>query len=188
MIACVKVSTSGVPKPMSEATPSKTPTKHTNTPSTPRTPSVRRRREDNDSEEDTPRKKKEKFWNDVLARSNKDLEGKIKESSGEAKPALSSEMKGRGGQYMPNCVSKEEKHPNIVMLRDFSNHLSMGEDVGEARGGQSREDESHNEFGPTWTDANSEAPHSVLSDSTRATDDSLQNLCFYIFDTIFANL
>ena len=53
---------------------------------------------DNDSEEDTPRKKnkKEKIRSNIKA-SNKLFMGRLKESSGEAKHALSSEMEGRGG-------------------------------------------------------------------------------------------
>ena len=182
---------------MTGATPSKIPTKQTNTPSTPRTPSVRRRREDNDSEEDTPRKKKEKFGSNVKA-NNKSLVGRIMESSGDTKPALSSEMEGRGGHYIPNCVSKEENHQENDLLRREHTSLydgggqqggqfKLGEELGEAQGGQLR-DELRIEFGPPWTDETFEAPHSAQSDSPRATRNSLQELCSYIFDTIFANL
>ena len=55
---------------------------------------MRRRRKDSDSEEDTPRKKKEKFGsfgNNVKA-NNKSLVGRIMESSGDTEAALSSEI------------------------------------------------------------------------------------------------
>ena len=63
---------------------------------------------------------------------------------------------------IPNCVSKEENSQRNDLLRREPTNLydgggqregqfKLGEDIGEARGGQIR-DELKMEFEPTWTD------------------------------------